>query len=63
MENYGLVRKMQEALRETRSRVRVKVVVGEKFWTTRGVRQGCPLGSLLFNVLPADLEEAMRRVK
>lgn len=31
--------------------------VGERFWTVRGVRQGCPLNLLLFNLLIVDLEE------
>lgn len=37
--------------------------LGENFWTEKGVRQRCPLNSVLFNILIADIEEEMRRVK
>ncbi|XP_024875959.1 trichohyalin-like, partial [Temnothorax curvispinosus] len=59
----GLVRRTEEMLRETKSRVRGGNELGEVFWTERGVRQGCPLSPILFNVLLADLEEEMGRVK
>lgn len=45
----GLVGKVEEALRETWSRIKVGDEVGENSWTARGVRQGCPLSPLLFN--------------
>ncbi|XP_071568694.1 uncharacterized protein [Temnothorax nylanderi] len=59
----GLVRRTEEILRETKSRVRVGNEIGEEFWTGRGVRQGCPLSPLLFNIMLADMEEEMGRVK
>jgi len=37
--------------------------VGDSFWTGRGLRQRCPLSPLLFNLLIADIEEIMERVK
>lgn len=55
--------RMEEIIRETRSRVRVGEEVRESFWTARGVRQNCPLSPLLLNLLLADLEEKMERVK
>jgi len=51
----GLVERVAEVLRETRSR--------ESFWTARGVRQGCLLSPLLFNILMADLEDEMGKIK
>lgn len=43
--------------------MRVGGELGEVFWTARGVRQGCPLSPLLFNLLVADMEDELRRVK
>lgn len=55
--------KVMEVVEETKSRVRVGRELGEVFWTARGLRQGCPLSPLLFNLLIADLEEEMGKVK
>lgn len=59
----GLVERVDEILRETRSRVRIRSMVGKKFWTARIVRQGCPLSLLLVNLLLADIEKKIRKVK
>lgn len=59
----GLVRRVEEILKETRSKARIGKRVEENFWTAKGVRQGCPLSPLLFNILLADIEEEMGRVR
>lgn len=50
-------------LRETKNRVRVREKTGECFWTARRMRQDCPLNPLLFNILLADLEKEMGKIK
>jgi len=45
----GLMERVAEIIRETKSRVRVREELEEGFWMARGVRQGCPLNSLLLN--------------
>jgi len=59
----GLAKRVEQVLRETKSRATVGGKVGDCFWTAREVRQGCSLSPLLFNILLADLEEQMGRVK
>lgn len=59
----GLVSRVEEILGETKNRIRIRGVCGKEFWTARGVRQGCPLSPLLFNLLVVDLKEEMGKVK
>lgn len=65
MEKKGIGRKLKtrinEIYKETRNKIRVNGEISEKFWTTRGLRQGCPLSQTLFALYTADLEEKMRR--
>lgn len=59
----GLTIRAEQVVRETRSRVRIGKEMGESFWMARGVRQDCLLSLILFNMLLADIEEEMGRVK
>lgn len=61
----GLSKRVEEMMKETKSKVMVGGEMGESFWTAKGVKQGCPLSlsPLLFNGLIADLEEEMGKVK
>ena len=59
----GLIERIEEVYRETMSRVKVGKESGEVFWTGKGVRQGCPLSPMLFNLLTADMEEELRKGK
>lgn len=67
MRNRGiresLVERVEEMLRETRSRIKVGSEVKKEFWTAKGVKQGRLLSLLLFNLLLADIEEEMEKVK
>lgn len=55
----GLIERVQELLKKTKSRVRVGEEIREEFLTTRRIRQGRPLSSL-FNML-ADMEKEMKK--
>jgi len=57
----GLVKKREEVLKETVNKVRVKEIEGKSFWTTRGIRQGCPLSPSLFTLLLAHLDEELEK--
>lgn len=59
----GIIERMANLLRKTRSKVRVEEDMGESFWTARGVRQGCRLSPVLFNLLIADTEKEMGKIK
>lgn len=59
----GFIRRVKEVVRETKNRMRVGENLGDSFWTARGLRQGCPLSLLLLNIVMADTEEALGKVK
>ncbi|XP_024874051.1 trichohyalin-like [Temnothorax curvispinosus] len=65
MERTGISQKIRkrigEIYQETRNVVRVNGHTTSRFWTTKGVRQGCPLSPTLFMLYTADLEERMRK--
>jgi len=59
----GLIDRIEEILRETKSKVKIGNQCSEEFWLARGLRQGCTISPMLFNLLIADMEEYMARGK
>ncbi|TGZ50928.1 hypothetical protein DBV15_11860 [Temnothorax longispinosus] len=58
---YNLRRRIMETYKETKNVVKIRDKNTEEFWTKKGLRQGCPLSSNLFNLYIMDLEERMEK--
>lgn len=65
MRNYGinenLIKAIENIYHETICRIKVEGKCTRKFWTRKGLGQGCPLSPLLFLILIADVEEFLRK--
>ena len=58
-----LINRISEIYKETKSRIRIGSKEMGEFWTTKGIRQGCPLSPIIFNIGMADLNEEMGKVQ
>ena len=65
LEEEGISKRLRERIeeiyRETSNIVKVKGIMGERFWKRKGVRQECPLSPTLFSVVIADLRRELGR--
>lgn len=57
----GIVERVKEIYMSTKNVVRVDGRVSERFWTEKGLRQGCPLSPILFSLLIVDIEEEIKK--
>lgn len=57
----GLIDRIREVYKETKCVVKVGENTSKCFWTTKGVRQGCPMSPTLFSIYLADLAEEIRK--
>lgn len=59
--SYKLRKRIREIYEETKNVIRVGERCGKRFWTCKGVRQGCSLSQMLFNVLVANMEKELEK--
>lgn len=59
----NLTQKIMAICSNTAFKVKLKDKQTRKIYTKKGVRQGCPLSTALFNLAFADLEETMEAIR
>jgi len=67
MEKNEISSKLRDRIKEiyngTAFKIRIDEKISEEIYTKKGVRQGCPLSTTLFNLAFADLESTMKSVQ
>lgn len=58
-----IINRISEIYKETKSKIKIgNKEIGE-FWTENGIRQGCPLSPIIFNIGMADLNEELGKIQ
>ena len=58
-----IINRISEIYKETKSKIKIgNKEIGE-FWTEKGIRQGCPLSPIIFNIGMADLNEELGKIQ
>jgi len=57
----GLIERVKEIYEQIKNAVRVYGNITNRFWTRKGVKQGCLLSPLLFALVIADVEEDVKK--
>lgn len=58
----GLIKKVEEMYEGTEVTIRTKRGYTERFWTKKGVRQGCVMSPLLFNMAKVEGDFRKRKI-
>lgn len=59
----NLIQRVKEIYKETKSKVRVGGEESEGFWTSKGLRQGCPLSPPLFAAYISDVDDMFQKAQ
>lgn len=53
----NLIAKIAEIYEETSNSIKISDKTSNRFWTSQGVRQACPLSPIRFSIYMTDIEE------
>lgn len=54
--NAGLIKKIKDLYKETDVTIKIKEGLTRRFTVKKGIRQGCMISSVLFNLYIADIK-------